>query len=82
MRLKEAFRLERIFQSIKLMQTSLNLVSEFRLERIFQSIKLNLVPNYDEVMFRLERIFQSIKLAKATPPPKPSVPARAHFPID
>ena len=34
------FRLERIFQSIKLAKDQTDAASRFRLERIFQSIKL------------------------------------------
>ena len=57
------FRLERIFQSIKLATTNVASAPRFRLERIFQSIKLEHVVLLCDVWFRLERIFQSIKLA-------------------
>ena len=56
------FRLERIFQSIKLSRKRASSSPSFRLERIFQSIKLVFVQMNKRQLFRLERIFQSIKL--------------------
>ena len=56
------FRLERIFQSIKLCNLLHFICSLFRLERIFQSIKLTPCLCTCTQPFRLERIFQSIKL--------------------
>ena len=76
------FRLERIFQSIKLANISPSIADGFRLERIFQSIKLSQSVMPAHPVFRLERIFQSIKLTGASQSRVKFVPARAHFPID
>ena len=45
---RKEFRLERIFQSIKLAARVYENYSEFRLERIFQSIKLVVVSLVDD----------------------------------
>ena len=76
------FRLERIFQSIKLQPPPSTAPAPFRLERIFQSIKLAPARVMTDAGFRLERIFQSIKLMAIWPAKMRLVPARAHFPID
>ena len=76
------FRLERIFQSIKLKIGSTEEPLQFRLERIFQSIKLATSEDNRTLVFRLERIFQSIKLRVSCTMLIDAVPARAHFPID
>ena len=76
------FRLERIFQSIKLQPPPSTAPAPFRLERIFQSIKLAPARVITDAVFRLPRSFPPFPLTALWPANRRLVPARAHFPID